>query len=154
VAGKKSLKDFAGAFEWLRKAGLLYQVHTVDSTPYPLALAQEESQFKTFQYDVGILGASLNISYERYKQYDFTYKGFLAENFVLQEMMTQGFFQNQIFCYRKRESEIEFIYDGKESLVAVEVKAGLSTKSKNLDKNQTKRIKDYPLFLCGYFLSS
>jgi predicted AAA+ superfamily ATPase len=177
--GKKSYADFAGPLDWLSKAGLAYIVPIVESTRQPLSLDKKENVFKIFNFDVGILNYLKAISYTELKMYNFSHKGFIAENFVLQEMVSSLRKSVTIYSYKKGISEIEFLFESHGILRPVEVKAGLNLKAKSLtlfmethnsaeairfsakqilepfrnfqykEKTRINRIYDYPLFLAS-----
>lgn len=125
--------------------------------------------FKLYIFDTGILGALIQLPIESVLRYDFTFKGFLAENFILQQLSSvvnksEGVF----YCFKKGETEIEFLTDNWGSLLPIEVKAGKNLQAKSLGvflkkfeshralrmsqrvwdlNNDQKVIRDLPLFL-------
>ena len=59
------------------------------------------------------------------------FKGALAEQFVLQELLANGFAP----CYWTSDSgnaEVEFVIQGEKDIFPIEVKAGINTKAKSL----------------------
>ncbi len=181
--GKKTYADFAGPIDWLSKAGLIYKVPIIESTRQPLSLDPKENFFKIFNFDVGILNYLKSIPYQELKKYDFSHKGFLAENFVIQELNSvapKGFF---LYSYKKGTSEIEFLFEDQGVLRPLEVKAGQNLKAKSLNlfleenktanairlsrkllpmplqelmdwqKQSSRRLCDLPLFLTSYIKS-
>ena len=63
-------------------------------------------------------------------------KGFLAENMVLGELVAAG--QNEIFTWRGKTSEIEFLVPSGDETIPVEVKAGLNTKARSMQVYRTR----------------
>lgn len=92
VAERKSrYSDFDNAITWLEKCRLVLKNYPIEGLPRsPLAAYQKENYFKLFLFDIGLLNNMLGISYKEIKQQGFEYKGYLAENFVQQEMAAQG----------------------------------------------------------------
>ncbi len=89
------------------------------------------NSFKLFLFDIGLLGAMINLSPESIMRYDYgSYKGYFAENFVLQELISYGF--NNVVTWSGRMSEIEFVLELDGNIIPVEVKAGINTKAKSL----------------------
>ena len=131
VANIRGYERLAGAIDWLEKAGLILRVPICKKSASPLRAYTEDSVFKLYLFDVGLLGVMTGLSPETVVAYDFgSYKGYLAENFVAQELTTYGF---DLFCWRERESEVDFLIDsGVVGLVPLEVKSGNSTKAKSL----------------------
>ncbi|PXF59402.1 MAG: hypothetical protein C4B58_03565 [Deltaproteobacteria bacterium] len=67
-------------------------------------------------FDIGLLGAMINLNPESILCYDYgSYKGYFAENFVLQELRTYGF--NKIVTWSGRSSEVEFVLEVNGSII-------------------------------------
>lgn len=63
-------------------------------------------------------------------------KGFLAENFVAQELLAGG--RRELYSWTERNSEIEFLIYQNDAIAPVEVKAGHRTQAKSLRQYLTK----------------
>ena len=71
----------------------------------------KENSFKLFLFDIGLLGAMINLKPESILRYDYgTYKGYFAENFVLQELCSYGL--DTIVTWSGRTSEYDFKISG------------------------------------------
>lgn len=139
VAERKSrYSDFDNAITWLEKCRLVLKNYPIEGLPRnPLAAYQKENYFKLFLFDIGLLNNMLGISYKEIKQQGFEYKGYLAENFVQQEMAAQGF--DPSHSWFDARAEIEFIVtDAQGGVVPVEVKSGKRTRAKSLLSYITK----------------
>ena len=168
--GYRSYEHLADPVEWLTKAGLALKVNTNLHPSIPLMAGAKENSFKLFLFDIGLLGAMINLNPESILRYDYgSYKGYFAENFVLQEMRTYGF--NEIVTWSGRSSEIEFVLEVNGNIIPVEVKAGFNTKAKSLQAfitkyhpvyaikftgnkfgcDNQKRIFNYPLYMISKF---
>ena len=129
--GYRSYEDLADPIEWLIKAGLALKVNTNLHPSTPVMAGAKESSFKLFLFDVGLLGAIINLNPESIMRYDYgSYKGYFAENFVLQELYSYGL--NKIVTWSGKTSEIEFVLEINGDIIPVEVKAGFNTKAKSL----------------------
>jgi len=129
--GYRSYEDLADPIEWLIKAGLALKVNTNLHPSTPVMAGAKESSFKLFLFDVGLLGAIINLNPESIMRYDYgSYKGYFAENFVLQELYSYGL--NKIVTWSGKTSEIEFVLEINGNIIPVEVKAGINTKAKSL----------------------
>jgi uncharacterized protein len=103
----------------------------------PLAAYQKENYFKLFLFDIGLLNSMLGISLKEIKQQGFEYKGYLAENFVQQELAAQGL--EPSYSWFDARAEIEFILsDSEGNIIPVEVKSGKRTRAKSLQSYITK----------------
>ena len=79
----------------------------------------------------------LGVSYKEIKQQKFKYKGYIAENFVQQELAAQGI--DPTFSWGDARAEIEFIATNAEGdIIPIEVKSGKPTRAKSLQSYITK----------------
>ena len=63
--------------------------------------------------------------------YDFgSYQGYVAENFVAQELRATG--DKSLYCWQGRTAEVEFLLEKAGEIIPVEVKSGWVTQSKSL----------------------
>lgn len=143
---KSRYSDFENAINWLEKCRLVLKNYPVEGAPkIPLAAYAKENAVKLFLFDVGLLARMLGLGYQEVKQQDFTYKGFIAENYVQQELAVLGF--NPTYSWHDARAEIEFIInDGAGNIIPVEVKSGKRTQAKSLQSyiqkcNPLKTIK-------------
>jgi len=164
--GYRSYEDLADSIDWLIKAGLALKVNTNLHPSTPVMAGAKESSFKLFLLDVGLLGAMTNLNPERIMRYDYgSYKGYFAENFVLQELYSYKL--NKIVTWSGKTSEIEFVLEIDGNIIPVEVKSGFNTKAKSLQAfinkynpvysvkftgnkfgcDKQKRIFNYPLYM-------
>jgi predicted AAA+ superfamily ATPase len=91
----------------------------------------KENRFKLYFFDVGLLGAVSGIAPATFLNYDFgSYQGYVAENFVAQELRAAG--DKTLFCWQGRTAEVEFLLEREGEVVPVEVKSGWVTQSKSL----------------------
>ena len=73
----------------------------------------------------------LNTGYKEIKQQSYQYKGYIAENFVAQELSALGI--EPSFSWNDARSEIEFLLsDDLGNIIPVEVKSGRRTKARSL----------------------
>ena len=95
----------------------------------------KESLFKLCLTDIGLLNAMLDIQFTQIRNKDFAFNGFLAEVFVLNEMLSSHTspHASSIYSYKKGDLEVEFIIQGKDGIpIPIEVKSGNNTKAKSL----------------------
>jgi len=132
VEKKRGYKDLYGPIEWLEKSKLISKCYPVNSPPKsPLSAYKKENLFKLFFFDIGLLGHLLGLSYTEHKIQDFSYKGYLAENFVQNELRCHGYYPT--YAWQQKEAEIEFLYkNSRGDIIPVEVKSGRRTQAKSL----------------------
>lgn len=131
LSGRSTYDVLEGPIEWLIKAGLIHRVPVCRTVQHPLAAYAEKNAFMLYLFDTGLLGAMLYLDPSTIYQYDFgQFKGFLAENAVLNELLCAG--AGPIYTWRGNSSEIEFLLACGNKMVPIEVKAGLNTKAKSM----------------------
>ena len=166
VPGINRYSKLAGAIDWLVEAGLVLKVHIVNSGKAPLSAYIKENSFKLYVFDIGILGALSNLSPNTIMDYDYgSYKGYFAENFTAQEFVYSG--AGELFCWKERTAEVEFLREIEGHPLPVETKSGRSTQAKslkvfaekynpkystilsarNFSENKERAIRRYPLYL-------
>jgi len=128
-------REYENALRWIQDAGLVHLCHAVSTSRSPLEHGAERSIFKVYVLDVGLLGAMARTPPEISVKADrlFTeYRGALAENYVAQELAAGG--RPDLYYWRSTggRAELDFLYETDRAVVPIEVKAGLSRKSKSL----------------------
>lgn len=166
IPGKRSFAQLQGPIDWLENAGLVIKVHVCNRAEIPLKAFCKNNLFKLFIFDIGLLGAMLNLPVKSILEQDFGItKGYLAESFVAQEFLASG--NDELYSWTERNSEIEFLAVMAGAIVPVEVKAGHRTQAKSLHQFMIKyspqtaiklsaspfsmsgRIVNLPLYLAG-----
>lgn len=121
----------SGVIDWLDAAGLIIKTHIVNNGELPFLAHVVENSFKLYLFDVGILGALSGLPAKTILDYDYgSYKGYFAENYIAQEFLCSGV--RDLFCWREKNSEIEFLREDNGVVIPVEIKSGWVTKSKSL----------------------
>jgi len=166
IPGKRSFSQLQGPIEWLNTAGLVIKVPICNRAEIPLKAFCKNNLFKLFLFDIGLLGAMLNLPVKSILEQDYGLtKGYLAENFVAQEFLASG--MSEIYSWTEQNSEIEFLVYMDGAIVPVEVKSGLRTRAKSLQQffvrysprmaiklsakaySKSDRIINLPLYLAG-----
>ncbi len=133
IAERKSrYSEFESPINWLHQCRLALKNYPIEGMPKtPLAAYQKENMVKLFLFDVGLLNHMLSTGYKEIKQQGYEYKGFVAENFVQQELTAIGI--EPSYSWGDARAEIEFIIANDEGrIVPVEVKSGKRTRAKSL----------------------
>lgn len=131
VPGIRGYERLASPMSWLEKAGLILRTYIVEKSEIPLSGFTKENRFKQYFFDVGLLGAFSSIDPARFLEYDIkNYKGYIAENFVAQELRSSNI--PVLYCWSGRTSEVEFLLESAKGIIPIEVKSGSITQSKSL----------------------
>ncbi|MCP5046477.1 MAG: ATP-binding protein, partial [bacterium] len=126
---------FETAIEWLRKAGLIYAVYNIKVPKLPLAGYVDDSKFKIYLLDSGLLGALLKIPSRVIILGDklfSEYSSAFVENFVSQELSVHIDSEEIFYWTSKSEAEVDFIVTMGSEIFPLEVKGGLSRRTKSL----------------------
>jgi len=131
IPGKKGYNRLESIIDWLETSGLIIKTQITNSGNLPLAAFSKESIFKLYFFDVGILGAISNLSPKSILDYEYgTYKGYFAENFIIQEFSKK--FSYKIYGWKERTSEVEFLLEDDGKILPIEVKSGWVTQAKSI----------------------
>jgi predicted AAA+ superfamily ATPase len=132
LPGVRGYDRLASQLGWLENARLVIRASIVTRAEIPLIGYSKDNRFKQYLFDVGLLGASGQLDASTILKFEYgNYKGFVAENFVAQELRASG--MRNLFCWEGRTSEIEFLLETASGIVPLEVKSGRATRSKSLD---------------------
>lgn len=122
------------ALEWLQDAGMTHMHYRVCPPRLPIAHYRDFGAFKLFMHDVGLLGAMSSLDPEVVLEGNelFTnFKGAITEQLVLQELKARGV-ETGYWTPDFGQAEVDFVVQGKNRVVPVEVKAATNTKAKSL----------------------
>jgi predicted AAA+ superfamily ATPase len=147
IPGIRGYERLSTPLDWLDAADLVIRIPIVEAVGIPLSAYSKENRFKLYFFDTGLLGAISGIAPSVFLDYGFgSYQGYIAENYVAQELRSHDV--NPLYCWQGRTAEVEFLLEKDSDVVPVEVKSGNVTQSKSLkvyaDRYQPK---------CAYVLS-
>lgn len=135
---KSRYADFESAIHWLSRCRLALANYPIEGqAKSPLAAYKKDNLVKLFLFDVGLLNHMLGTNYKEIKQQGYQYKGYIAENFVQQELTAIGI--DPSYSWNDARAEIEFLLTNEEgNVIPVEVKSGKRTRAKSLQSYITK----------------
>ena len=138
-------KDFEFAIQWLLDCGLIHKVQRVNKPLLLLKAYIDFNAFKIFLLDIGLLIAMADLDAQVIIDGNriFTeFKGALTEQYILQQMIAEVGIEPYYFSTANSKGEIDFLLQGRTSIVPVEVKAEENLRAKSLkafcDKYQPK----------------
>ena len=133
-------KDLEDALEWLITAGLVHKVAKIEKPFVPLSAYADQSFFKLYLSDIGLLRKMANVSAGYILQNSDTFiefKGALAENYALNEMMNQ--FDGEWYYWKSgNTAEVDFILQYDMEVIPIEVKSERNDKAKSLAEYRKK----------------
>ena len=124
-------REYATAIDWLEASNMVLCCKAIKTPEIPLEGFVDVDTFKLYLSDVGILNNILKLNIEDILNDNISlYKGVIAENFVANQLVCNGF---DLYYYRSNNtSEVDFLLYTKDGIIPVEVKAGNATQSKSL----------------------
>lgn len=136
LSKKKSYAELEDPILWLEQMRMLHRSFIVKDPSLPFIAS--DSYFKAFAFDLGILSTQLDISIAEHIRSNFSYKGYLAENFVALELKAAGY--SKLHSWQSSgDAEIEFLVSSPSGVATpIEVKSGRRTRSKSLETFRQK----------------
>ena len=133
VAKNARSREYSGCIDSLKDAGIIMECNCLQFPELPLKGNVEESKYKLYYMDTGLLISSLDEEAQedlRVNKNLGVHKGALYENFVAEAFVKQGL---GLYYYKKENASLEedFFVRTQNALVPVEVKAN-SNQSKAL----------------------
>lgn len=164
-------REYENALKWLEDTGLILRVNLVKTGKIPLNAYSDQTIFKIYLLDVGLLGALAKIAPDILTHGDqlFTeFKGAFVENYVAQQLKSHT--QTELYYWKSAGSaEIDFICEYGNNIFPLESKAGINPRSKSLlfydqkynpnllsrttllNLKQDGKICNYPLYAISLF---
>lgn len=140
--------DYISAIDWLTSSNIIYKCDQVTKPEYPLKAYEDDSSYKLYMNDTGILNYIAEIKpTDILLDSDYSFKGKLAENYVAQQLKAN---QLNIFYYSEKNKgndamEIDFLLQLNGNIVPIEVKAKDKTQSKSLNSYMDKFKSKYAI---------
>ncbi len=132
-------REYIGAVEWLRQAGVVNVCYCLSNAELPLKGNYTPDNYKLYYHDTGLLIASLDEEAQEdlraNKNYG-TYKGAIYENVVGEMLRKSGYEQLYFYRHDTPSLEMDFFVRDADSLIPLEVKAkdGATASLNNLIK--------------------
>ena len=127
--------EFEIAIQWLVDCGLVHKVHRVNAPHVPLSAHKEMTAYKLFVVDIGLLCAMSELDASTLLDENtlfVEFKGALAEQYVLQEMIADSDYTPYYFGTEKATFEQDFLFQRGREIVPVEVKSSSNVRSQSL----------------------
>lgn len=134
-------KDYEKALYWLVNSGLIHKVHRLKVPELPLEAFVELSAFKLYILDIGLLSAKVGLEAKTIidgNEVFKTFKGALTEQYVLQQLLSNGHKKLHYWTSDKGIAEIDYVINIADTIVPLEVKAEENLKAKSLKSYLSK----------------
>ena len=126
-------RKYESAIDWLIASKLILVNYKSKRMEIPLKVYIDEDMFKIYLSDVGILTCMSEIKFpDIMLDKTFIYKGAITENYIAQELASQG--ESLYYWTSDRNAEIDFaLYSDEDGIIPIEVKSGNNVKSVSLN---------------------
>ena len=124
---------FGEAIQWLMQSGVASKCTLVSHGFLPLSAQVDDSDFKIYMSDVGLLGAKAQIPATMLLnciETDNTFLGSVAENYVAQQL--QALKHTLYYWKNDNTAELEFVLQHEDSVIPTEVKKGQRVKAQSM----------------------
>lgn len=128
-------KDFELAIQWLMDCGLIHKVQRIKKPDLLLKAYVDLDAFKIYLLDIGLLIAMVDLDARVIIDGNriFTeFKGALTEQYVLQQLIADLGVEAYYYSTEKSSGEIDFLLQGRSSILPLEVKAEENLRAKSL----------------------
>lgn len=164
-------REYENALDWLNLSGMTYKVCLSETPAMPLSFYEDITAFKIYMLDISLLRKLAGLpkeviisSPEMYREF----KGAMAENFVLNSLIAQGFDAPHYWTLQGNKAEVDFIVADKLQIIPIEVKSDTRISGKSfavfnekykpelrirLSLRNTKKddnLLNLPIFLCDW----
>ena len=133
IGSKARARDYETALAWLKSANVVLRCQRVTEGKYPLSLYEDQTSFKVYYSDVGLLTMRMSIAPNAILQpYTLSDKarGMMAESYVAEQLTANGFPLH--YWSSGNTAEIDFVIQQDACSVPVEVKSSDNVKAKSL----------------------
>jgi len=133
-------REYEDAIQWLIRSGLVHQIKLISKPNIPLSAYDDESAFKLYALDVGIMRKMAKLSPIAYMEGSrlFTeFKGAMIENYILQSLVTQ-FEVTPRYWTSGNSAEVDFVIQYQNEIIPIEVKSDENVKSRSLTEFHRK----------------
>ena len=123
------------AMGWLRDTGLVSMVHRISKPALPLSSYRDESFFKLFTLDVGLLAAASNLDAKTIldgNRIFQEFKGALTEQYVQQQLVAEFGMKPYYWTSKSGQAEVDFLVENDSEIIPIEAKAEKNLQAKSL----------------------
>ena len=122
-------KNYVESLDILNLARVTIPVYSVEKPRITLEGESDISKFKLYLSDVGFLTRVANLSYKELNEGEFSYLGWVTENFVTIHLRMNI---SRLFYWYLNTYELDFLIKTKEGIVPIDVKSGRSKRSSSM----------------------
>ena len=126
--------EFETPLDWLKTAGMVNKCIRVSEGKMPLSAYADNGSFKVYMMDTGLLCSKFdiaaNVVINSLTSFD-GFKGALAENYIMQALVTNGF--SPYYWSSPGKAELDFVFQDKQgNIIPLEAKSADNVRAKSL----------------------
>lgn len=155
IASGARAKNYRAGITWLTQAGITTQVRRISKPGIPLSPYADDTAFKLFLVDIGLLGAMVQLDKNTViggNEIFEEFKGALTEQYVCQQLVSDCKLIPYYWSAENSSGEIDFLVQNTNNVYAIEVKAEENLRSRSLRvfRDSHPKIKAVRFSLSGY----
>lgn len=155
IASGARARNYQAGITWLTQAGITTLVRRISKPGIPLCPYADDTAFKLFLVDVGLLGAMAGLDKEAVvggSEIFEEFKGSLTEQYVCQQLVSDCRLVPYYWSAENSSGEVDFLVQRSNSVYAIEVKAEENLRAKSLRafKGAHPEIRSVRFSLSGY----
>ncbi len=136
---------FGASLEWLKQAGVVLECQRVDQGTHPLPVYADQTAFKIYMSDVGLLVNKSKMSVNTIVTGEANiFMGAVTENYIAQQLTAQNY-TPYYWTVSNSQAELDFVMQKDGKIYAIEVKKGEHVRSRSLSVFKQKYFPDYAI---------
>lgn len=136
---------FGASLEWLKQAGVVLECQRVDQGTHPLPVYADQTAFKIYMSDVGLLVNKSKMSINTIIIGEANiFMGAVTENYIAQQLTAQNY-TPYYWTVSNSQAELDFVMQKDGKIYAIEVKKGEHVRSRSLSVFKQKYSPDYAI---------
>ena len=135
IAEGARARNYQSGITWLEQAGLVTRVRRISKPGLPLCPYADDTAFKLFLNDTGLLGAMAHLDKRTViggSAIFEEFKGALTEQYVCQQLVAECGLTPYYWSAENSAGEIDFLVQRESQIAAIEVKAEENLRAKSL----------------------
>lgn len=136
---------FGASLEWLKQAGVILECQRVDQGTMPLPVYADQTTFKIYMSDVGLLVNKSQMSVNTIITGEANiFMGAVTENYIAQQLAAKNY-PLYYWTVANSQAELDFVLQKNDKIYAIEVKKGEHVRSRSLSVFKQKYSPDYAI---------
>ena len=136
---------FGASLEWLKQAGVILECQRVDQGTMPLPVYADQTSFKIYMSDVGLLVNKSQMSVNTIITGESNiFMGAVTENYIAQQLAAKNY-SLYYWTVANSQAELDFVLQKNDKIYAIEVKKGEHVRSRSISVFKQKYSPNYAI---------